>query len=170
MHDHRPATHRIASHLGPGAMIPGSEQTLSHLGYRLDASAQKAAHPGARPRPGLHLVDDRKLDAMPTPESDPDTPIILLTGARPKTPTDPRVAGQLMRPVAAHDLYMLLEHALEKEPRQAPRVRTRLSARYLRRDGSRQGHIESLSTSGCRMKTANPLEEGRTEPRPAGST
>ena len=68
-----------------------------------------------------------------------------------------------MRPVAAHDLYVLLEHALEKEPRQAPRVRTRLSARYLRRNGSRQGHIESLSTSGCRLRTPGTLEEGRTE-------
>ena len=163
MHDHRPATHRIASHLGPGAMIPGSEQTLSHLGYRLDASEPTALHPGTGSRPGLHLVDDRKLDAMPTPESDPDTPIILLTGARPKASTDPRVAGQLMRPVAAHDLYILLEHALKKEPRRAPRVRTRLSARYLRRDGSRQGHIESLSTSGCRLKTNETLKEGRTE-------
>ena len=163
MHENRPVTHRIASHLGPGAMTPGSEQTLGHLGYRLEEPAYKNSRSHPKAGPGLHLVDDRHLDSIPTPEADPDTPIILLTGARPKTNTDPRIAGQLMRPVAAHDLYRLLEHALEREPRQAPRVRTRLSARYLRRDGSRQGQIESLSTSGCRLKTTSPLEEGRTE-------
>jgi len=144
-------------------MIPGSEQTLDHLGYRLEAPTRKDSRRGIEAGPGLHLVDDRKLEALPTPEADPDTPIILLTGARPKNNTDPRIAGQLVRPVAAHDLYRLLEHALEREPRQAPRVRTRLSARYLRRNGSRQGHIESLSTSGCRLKTTGTLEKGRTE-------
>ncbi|MEE3327136.1 MAG: PilZ domain-containing protein [Myxococcota bacterium] len=163
MHDHRPATHRIASHLGPGAMTPGSEQTLGRLGYTVEAWTKSSLQdaPGGKHR--LHLVDDRNMESIPTPEADPDTPIILLTGARPKTNTDPRIAGQLMRPVAAHDLYLLLEHALEMEPRKSPRVRTRLSARYLRRHGSTQGRIESLSTSGCRLTTSSPLKAGRTE-------
>ena len=68
-----------------------------------------------------------------------------------------------MRPVRAADLYRLLEHALEVEPRQAPRIRTRLSARYLRRNGSTHSYIYSLSTSGCRLKTRSPLEVDRIE-------
>ena len=163
MHDHRPATHPIASHLGPGAMAEGSEETLGRLGYPVEVWTKKNLDEDWARRPRLHLVDDRNLEAIPTPESDPDTPIILLTGARHRAQTDPRIAGQLMRPVAAHDLYLLLEHALKVEPRQAARVRTRLSARYLRREGSTQGRIESLSTSGCRLITSSPMETGRTE-------
>ena len=163
MHDHRPATHRIASHLGPGAMTPGSEQTLGQLGYRIEAHEQTVLEEARPGKPRLHLVDDRKMEAIPCPEADPGTPIILLTGARPKANTDPRIAGQLMRPVAAHELYLLLEHALKAEPRRAPRVRTRLSARYLRRQGPTQGHVESLSISGCRLKASGPFEAGRME-------
>lgn len=163
MHDHRPATQWIASHLGPGAVASGEERALRRLGYRLEAGSKLPSEGSPEKRPRLHLVDDRRMEAIPSSKSDPRTPIILLTGARPRANTDARIAGQLMRPVRADDLYRLLEHALEVEPRQAPRIRTRLSARYLRRNESTHSYIDSLSTSGCRLKTRRPLEVDRIE-------
>ena len=145
-------------------MAPGTALALRQLGYRFqppDALGAEGSLEG-KARPRLHLVDDRRPEALPSPEVDPETPIIVLTGTRQTASPDARVAGQVTRPVTLHDLYPLLQHALETEPRRAPRVRTRLAARCLRRNGSTSGQIVSLSLSGCRFRGGAKLEPERT--------
>ena len=161
MQNNRRTPEWIASHLGPGAMAPGATLALRQLGYQLQPLEDRSAI-DARTGPRLHLVDDRRPEAWPSPEADPETPIILVTGIRQTASSDARVAGQVTRPVALHDLYPLLQHALEDEPRRAPRIKTRLSARCLVREGSSCGQIVSLSLSGCRFRGSAELEPEQT--------
>jgi hypothetical protein len=105
-------------------------------------------------------VDERHTGRVPTAEQDPDTPIVLVTGARPRASEDPRVVGRVGRPVELDALYPILQRALERTPRHAPRVATRLSARAMRDDRRWVGSLTSLSVGGCYFRSTQPVARG----------
>lgn len=115
----------------------------------------------ANRRPELRIVDERRLGEVPEDleEDGPVVPMIVLSGRRGVTGTDPRIIGAVRRPAGLHDLYRLIQAALEENPRTTPRVPTHLPARC-RRDGREwKAAVLSLSENGCllRMPEAVPL-------------
>ena len=108
-------------------------------------------------RPELRLVDERRLDELPDIDTEPSTPIVVLTGARAlrdaQHDADPRIIGRIARPAALTPLYALLQQGLESTPRSVPRVPTHLPARWVRQDQHAIGAILSLSEGGCLLRT-----------------
>jgi hypothetical protein len=152
----------IASHTTPRGILRETHLALEALGYCLVAHANtegQALDDNAL-ECDLRLVDEREVGLIPTPAEDPDTPIVTLTGPRPKSFEDPRVVGSIRRPARLLDVYHLLQEALEKTPRSSPRVTTQLPARCIRSDRRWPGAVLSLSTNGCLLRSQTDIERG----------
>jgi hypothetical protein len=150
----------IASYVEPRTFASGTRAALQGLGYSLVPAFSMGRFDDASWRPTLRLVDERHYDRIPGIEQDPDTPVVLVTGARPRRIEDPRVAGSVRRPLDLESLYPVLQRALERTPRAAPRVSTRLSARAMREDRRWVGSLTSLSTGGCFFRSRRPTPLG----------
>lgn len=150
----------IASYVGPRAFGPNVRAALAGLGYEIVPAFSMGRFDDASWRPALRLVDERQYERIPSPQNDPDTPIVLLTGLRPLAIEDDRIAGRVPRPVELSSLYPILQRRLERTPRSAPRVPTQLSARGMRDDHRWVGHVVSLSVGGCFMKSQEILPIG----------
>jgi hypothetical protein len=144
----------IASYVEPRTFASGTRVALRGLGYSLVPAFSMGRFDDASWRPTLRLVDERHYDRIPGIEQDPRTPVVLVTGARPRRIDDPRVAGSVRRPLDLESLYPVLQHVLERTPRAAPRVTTRLSARAMREDRRWVGSLTSLSTGGCFFRSS----------------
>jgi hypothetical protein len=109
-------------------------------------------------RPDLRLVDRRHLERLP---SLPDrVPIVCVSDGRPQEAGDPRVVGFAPRPVSVASLYPVLQQILEAQPRRAPRVPTRISARCSLEGGRWTAELRSLSELGGRLETRADLPRG----------
>lgn len=129
----------IASHASESDYAPTSRVLLWKLGYAL-------VTPEEAQSPALRVVRD---DRMAEVAEDPNAPIILLTRERKARQRDPRVAGTLRRPARLHELYRLIQAALEAHPRAVPRVPTSLRAKASCEDTHYEFDVNSLSENGC---------------------
>jgi len=150
----------IASYVGPRSFAPGVRAALKGLGYPVVAAFSMGRFDDARWRPAVRLVDERHADRIPGIDQDPRTPIVLVTGSRPRSFEDPRIVGRTRRPIELDALYPLLQRAVERTPRAAPRVPISLSARAMREDRRWVGNVTSLSAGGCYFRSRQPTPVG----------
>jgi len=129
----------IASHASDGDFTPTSRSLLWKLGYAL-VPAEEAESPA------LRVVRDDRLAEVAAPHAEP---IILLTQGRGRKSRDPRVLGSVKRPAGLHELYRLIQAALEEQPRSVPRAPCSLVAHGTHADGRWELVVQSLSESGC---------------------
>jgi hypothetical protein len=153
---------RIASYIGPRALAPNTRAALQGLGYEIVPVVTQGRFSGTGGAPSIRLADEMHFDKLPSLEDDATTPIILLTGTRPRTLIDPRIVGRVERPGRLADIFPLLQEAFETLPRKTARVSTQLSARCIRNDHRWIGNIVSLSEGGCLFKTDAPGLQGET--------
>ncbi len=142
----------------PEAFAPMTLSMLAKLGYAIVNEAEYAERdePG---RADLRIVDERSLAEVPEGVG-PAIPIVVLTGRRGVTGVDPRIVGAVRRPAGMHELYRLVQAALEDTPRTAPRVPTHLVACCQEGEREWRTAVLTLSESGCLMRSAEPLVLG----------
>jgi len=136
----------IASHAADSDYAPTSRVLLWKLGYALVPAAEASD-------PSLRVVRDDRLGEV---AATPGVPIILLTRERSAHTRDPRVAGTLRRPARLHELYRLIQAALEAHPRSVPRVPTSLRGKGASDHQHWDFEVRSLSENGC-LVTASKL-------------
>jgi hypothetical protein len=76
------------------------------------------------------------------------------------TGADARIIGAVGRPAGLHELYRLIQQAIEDTPRSTPRVPTHLPARCRRGELEWRGAVLSLSENGCLLRTPEPVSLG----------
>lgn len=134
--EERPRT--IASHAARTDYAPTCEVLLHKLGYALVPAE-------AAQTPELRIVREDRLAEV----GEAAEPLILLTNGRART-TDARAVGRIKRPAKLHEIYRLLQLALEPMPRAVPRVETDLAAHAQSADGDQWDlRVDSLSQNGC---------------------
>lgn len=131
---------QVASHASDSDYAPHARALLSKLGYVL-------LPPDEAPEPVLRVVREDRLAEVPEPHAEPI--IVLTRGQAPKAAPGARVLATLRRPAGLHELYRLLQSALEEQPRAVPRVPTDLVARATSEGRSWELVVRSLSDSGC---------------------
>jgi hypothetical protein len=129
----------IASHASDADYAPTSRNLLWKLGYALVPAEEAEA-------PALRVVRDDRLAEVAAPHAEP---IILLTQGRGRKSRDPRVLGSVKRPAGLHELYRLIQAALEEQPRSVPRAPCSLVARGRSEERRWDLVVQSLSESGC---------------------
>jgi hypothetical protein len=150
----------IASYVDQPALGLHTRAALGGLGYRVVQAAAVGRFDDPAFLADVRLVDDRHLSRLPSIEADPDTPIIVLSGPRPRPLEDPRITGHLLRPARLASLYPLIQHSLEATPRSAPRVGTTLAARVAQSGRRFVAHLISLSSHGCLLSPTQPIDRG----------
>ncbi|RIL00258.1 MAG: hypothetical protein DCC71_18945 [Proteobacteria bacterium] len=129
----------IASHAAPSDYAPTCRVLLAKLGYAL-------LPPEEAPQPDVRIVREERIGEA----TEPAVPLIVLTSGRIERVGDPRITGRVKRPAGLHEIYKLLQTALEPNPRAVPRVPARLAGRALGDDGQHwELVVESLSENGC---------------------
>lgn len=152
-------SHRVLlTHAPPEAFAPLTLSMLAKLGYAI-MSETEFADRGGLERPELRIVDERSLAEVPE-GSGSTLPIVVLTGRHGVTGVDPRIVGAVRRPAGMHELYRLVQAALEDTPRTAPRVATHFVARCQQGPREWRGAVLTLSESGCLMRSPEPLVLG----------
>jgi hypothetical protein len=68
--------------------------------------------------------------------------------------------GSIERPAGFHDLYRLVQTALEPNPRATPRVPTSIPARVRGALDDLEAQVVSLSRGGCLLRRENPPGPG----------
>ncbi len=71
--------------------------------------------------------------------------------------SDRRVVTLLLRPATLGGLYTVLQSALERSPRRAPRISTSLSARCWQNQWFLTGTVSSLSETGCLFRSSEAM-------------
>lgn len=164
MTDRAPTRRLVISYAHPEAYATLARAILAKMGFWIVQAEEVSDLPPtwAKRRPELRIVDERRLGEVPEDleEDGPAIPMIVLSGRRGVTGMDPRIVGAVRRPAGLHDLYRLIQAALEEIPRTTPRVPTHLPARY-RRDGREcKASVLSLSENGCLLRMPEPVPLG----------
>jgi hypothetical protein len=130
----------IATHAARSDFAPTAPILLAKLGYELVSAAEAAA-------PVLRIVREERFDEV----RGETVPVIALAGRRRiSRRDDPRVVGTVKRPARLHELYRLLQLALEPHPRAVPRVEVDLAAHAQSANGDQWDlRVASLSENGC---------------------
>ncbi len=151
----------IVSYARPEAFVPLARVILSNMGYAILSEVEWREAPAwAQRTPELRIVDESRLAEVPDDGEVHPVPMILLTGRRGVEPGDPRILGAVRRPAGLHELYRLIQQALETTPRAAPRLPTNLPARCRRGDREWAASVLSLSENGCLLRSVEPLGLG----------
>ena len=151
----RPAERRrlIVSYARPEAYVPLARVILANMGYAiLPEDEWREAPTWATKRPELRIVDEQRMGDVPDDENRP-IPMILLTGQRGVSHDDPRILGAVRSPAGLHELYRLIQQAIEPTPRATPRIATHLPARCRRGGREWKGSVLSLSENGCLLRS-----------------
>lgn len=151
----------IVSHAREEAYLPRTRSILARMGYAVVPAEEWDLLPPeqAARTPDLRIVDERRLAELGD-ETHDAIPTLVLTGRHGVTGADPRVLGAARKPVGLHELYRLLQQALEDVPRSTPRVPTHLPARCRRQDREWRGAVISLSENGCLLRSPEPVALG----------
>ena len=147
----------IASYVPPQAYAQRVRAALEGLGYRIIPVTTRGRFGDDSWEPDLRIVDERHLDRIPPEDYLPRTPVVLLTSGARSAWQDRRVVGAVPLPARLHDLYPVLQRALEDTPRSAARAQTELPGRCTQSDRRWMGAVTSLSEKGCLFRTSEPL-------------
>jgi len=145
----------ILSLAPPQSYVPLARIKLSQAGYSVLAEDRWEAHYGNVGRaPDLVIVDAERASELC------GLPGILLYAHGQSVPWAPSAIGSIERPAGFHDLYRLVQAALEPNPRATPRVPTRIRARVRGQGGAPEAEVVSLSRGGCLLRRENPPGPG----------
>jgi hypothetical protein len=161
----RPMPRRLViSYAHAEAYAPLARAVLAKMGFWVVPAEEIEDLPPSYKdrRPELRIVDERRLGEVPDDleEDGPPVPMIVLAGRGGVTGADSRIVGAVRRPAGLHDLYRLIQEALEETPRSTPRVPTHITA-HCRRNGQEwKASMLSLSENGCLLRTPEPVPLG----------
>lgn len=149
---------KIDIRLTPRSVAPNVLLALQALGYTFREDLDKR-DPDSQ-NSGIWIVDRARLEDVPTPDIAPNIRILMIASPRQNQYDDSRVLVMTKRPARLSAVYSMIQSALEHMPRKTPRVRTQLSARFLKEDRRSMGALLSLSEGGCLLRTSESLREG----------
>ncbi len=145
----------ILSLAPPQSYVPLARLKLSQVGYSVLSEDRWEAHYGnVRRAPDLVIVDAERAHELS------GLPGILLYARGQNVPWAASAVGSIERPAGFHDLYRLVQAALEPNPRATPRVPTSIPARVRSAGSDAAGHVVSLSRGGCLLRRENPPDPG----------
>ena len=152
----------LVAHARSEAFAPHARSILSKMGYAIVPAEELESLPEPMPtqRPDLRIVDERRLAELPDEDDGKPVPIIVISGRHGVTGADPRIVGAVPRPAGLHELYRLIQQALEVNPRSAPRVPTHISATCCREGKEWTCQLVSLSENGCLLRSPEPMPLG----------
>ncbi len=145
----------ILSLAPPQSYVPLARLKLSQAGYSVISEDRWEAHYRNVGRsPDLVIVDAERVSELS------GLPGILLYSRGQNVPWAASAVGSIERPAGFHDLYRLVQTALEPNPRATPRVPTSIPARVRSAAGGEDAQVVSLSRGGCLLRRENPPEPG----------
>ncbi len=164
MSDDEVPTHKrrlILSFARPEAYVPLARAILGRMGYAIVTTDEWQDSEALRERaPELVIVEDRRFDELADQEQFAALPLILVSSRGGPALSDRRLVGTIPRPAGLHELYRLLQQALEPIARGTMRVPTNLPVRMRQADREWQGALLSLSENGCLVRTPEPMTLG----------
>jgi len=145
----------ILSLAPPQSYVSLARLKLSQAGYSILSEDRWEAHYGnIRRAPDLVIVDAERASELG------GLPGILLYAHGQSVPWAASAVGSIERPAGFHDLYRLVQAALEPNPRATPRVPTSIPARVRGGRGGVEARVVSLSRGGCLLRRENPPDTG----------
>lgn len=139
----------------PRSYLPLARLKLLQAGYSvLSEDRWEVLYAKLRRAPDLVIVDAEWASELG------DRPGILLYAAGQNVPWAASAIGSIERPAGFHDLYRLVQTALEPNPRATPRVQTSIPARIRGASSSDAAQVVSLSRGGCLLRRENPPSPG----------
>jgi len=144
----------VATYAAMRAFSPLALKILPRIGYEL-VPVEDYAGTACRP-PDVQIAEEQRLCEIFETTAASSIPTIVLTGWRGAPPeVDGRiVVGAVRAPAGLHELYRVLQQALEEKPRAVPRVATRLLARCRRDTMEWDVRVLSISENGCMIKSS----------------
>jgi hypothetical protein len=144
----------VATYASPRSFAPLALKILPKIGYEL-VPVEEYASVACRP-PEVQIAEEQRLCEIFETTAASSIPTIVLTGWRGAPPeVDGRiVVGAVRAPAGLHELYRVLQQALEETPRAVPRVPTRLRARCRRDSMEWDARVLSISENGCLIKSS----------------
>jgi hypothetical protein len=153
----REAPPLILSLAPPDSYAALARITLSRAGYSI-VSAERWAEMSARvERAPDVVIADLECDGAGVPDG---VPWIALAPRGAQRPPRTPIIGLIERPAEFHELYRLLQLALEPTPRATARVPTCLAARLRDERAAWHAQVISLSRGGCLLWREDPPPEG----------
>jgi hypothetical protein len=152
----------IAAYARPEAFAPHVRTILARMGYVIVPAEELESVPDWVPdsHPVLRIVDERQLASVPEDETGTPVPMIVLTGRHGVSGADPRIVGALPRPAGLHELYRLMQQALEETPRGTPRAMVHLAATCRQNGREWRTALLSISENGCLLRSPEPIALG----------
>jgi len=143
----------VASYAKARSYSPLALKILPKIGYDI-VPIEDYASLACRP-PDVQVVEEPRLCEIFETTAASSIPTVVLTGWRGAPPeVDGRIVVAAVRaPAGLHELYRVLQQALEEKPRTVPRVATRLQARCRRDSMEWDARVLSLSENGCLIKS-----------------
>jgi len=144
----------VASYASERSFSPLALKILPKIGYEL-VPVERYAAIACRP-PDVQIAEEPRLCEIFETTAASSIPTIVLTGWRGAPPeVDGRiVVGAVRAPAGLHELYRVLQEALEEQPRTVPRVPTRFLARCRRETMEWDARVLSISENGCLIKSS----------------
>jgi len=144
----------VASYASARSYSPLALKILPRIGYEIVPIEEYAAR--ACQPPDVQIVEEPRLPEIFETTAASSIPTIVLTGWRgAPMEVDGRIVVAAVRaPAGLHELYRVLQGALEEVPRTVPRVATRLRARCRRDTMEWDARVISLSENGCLIKSS----------------
>jgi len=143
----------VASYASARSFSPIAARILPRIGYEI-VPVEQYAERACRP-PDVQVAEEQRLGEIFETTAASSIPTIVLTGWRGAPVVDGRViVGAVRAPAGLHELYRVLQEALEETPRAVPRVETRLRARCRRDTMEWDARVLSLSENGCLIKSS----------------
>lgn len=143
----------VACYAGARSFSPLAAKILPKIGYEM-VPIERYAELADRP-PDVQVCAEERLCEIFETTAASSIPTIVLTGWRGVPAVDGKiVVGAVRAPAGLHELYRVLQEALEETPRSVPRVPTRLKARCRRDSMEWDARVLSLSENGCLIKSS----------------
>jgi hypothetical protein len=153
--------HLILSIARPDAYVPMARAILGRMGYAIVSPEEWTESEALASRPPeLAIVEERRLGELPDGPPYARLPLILISAKGVLPAEDRRVVGAIFRPAGLHELYRLLQQALEATARSSIRVPTNLPVRLRCAGREWHGAVLSLSENGCLVRTPEPMDLG----------
>jgi len=146
----------ILSLAPPESYAPLARITLSRAGYSIVSAERWAEMSQSVSNPPQLAIADLECEGVGIP---PSTPWIALAPRGAAHPTRVPIVGLVERPAPFHQLYRVLQLALEPTPRSAARVSTSLAAHCRADSQSWDAQLVSLSRDGCLLWRDAPTPE-----------